>query len=186
MDAVADQGKVIVSVDFWISVGCAYRLSGTACAAHRMMGSGVNADTKCVGCRLLGDAASDVPAWRKRPASRGTGFCSAPVREMAGIAWGPGRAGRYVRASAGCQPSRGLGNARCYRRRPRQVGSTVGRASAQWSAITRPRAAWRWRACSCLYMGRLLCRSGPSARSATTCRSTFRAFPAPDHCQCPS
>lgn len=39
---------------------------------------------------------------------------------------------------------------------------------------------------SCLYMTFLMCRSGQCARSATTCRSRFRAFPAPDHCQCPS
>ncbi len=37
---------------------------------------------------------------------------------------------------------------------------------------------------SCLYMTAKVCRSGRSARSATTCRSRFRAFPAPDHCQC--
>ncbi|GEM_PF-4337226 len=37
---------------------------------------------------------------------------------------------------------------------------------------------------SCLYMTAKVCRSGQSARSATTCRSRFRAFPAPDHCQC--
>jgi len=66
-----------------------------------MMGSGVNADTKCVRRHLLDDAASDVPAWRKRPASRGTGFCLAPVCKWQALR-GPGRAGHYVRASAGC------------------------------------------------------------------------------------